>query len=306
VFDSPSGNLVAGDTNGRGDIFVRDRATGVTSRITDVPPIQYRDALLPRISADGRIVAYMIYDGSTGTSEVYAYDLTTGHTVLVSATPTGTPAGAFSQEPEISGDGRFVAFSSDAANLVADDHNGYTDIFVRDLLTNTTRLVSLDTLDRQFDSDALYPSISADGKVVAFIGGTNTFVRLLAEGRTELVSVNLLGLPAGPSREPTGLSADGRYVLFGSTAGYLVKGDPLLSFFTGEKYLHVYLRDRVARKTVRVSVNNKGVRANQSSFVGAISATGKVVAFSTAATNLDPTDTNGDLDVYLRLLRGEK
>jgi len=306
VFASEASNLVANDTNAQWDVFIRDRARGLTGRISDDPARPVGDAVYPRISADGRVVAYVIYDGGTVTSEVYAYDITTKRTVLVSATPAGKPAGALSQMAEVSGDGRCVAFNSDAANLVSGDRNGGEDIFVRDLLTNTTRLVSVQNNGRQFAADANYPSISADGKVVAFVAETSfaagdVYVRDLAAGRTELVSANRLGQPGGGISQPTALSADGRYVLFASLAGGMTKSDPILSVFKDEKNFHVYVRDRSVGQNERVSVNTQGTRANQPSFVGAISANGTVVAFYTSATNLDPTDSNGNLDVYLRL-----
>ena len=189
---------------------------------------------------------------------------------------------------------------------MAGDRNGGEDIFVRDLLTNTTRLVSVQNNGRQFAADANYPSISADGKVVAFVAETSfaagdVYVRDLAAGRTELVSANRLGQPGGGISQPTALSADGRYVLFASLEGGMTKADPILSVFKDEKNFHVYVRDRSVGQNERVSVNTQGTRANQPSFVGAISANGTVVAFYTSATNLDPTDSNGNLDVYLRL-----
>jgi Tol biopolymer transport system component len=304
VFASEAGNLVAHDTNGEWDIFVRDRSKKSTIRISDVRPSFA--ALYPRISADGRFVSYEIYNTSTYTSEAYAYDLTTGSTVLVSATPDGRPAGGLSTETAISGDGRLVAFRSDASNLVARDLNAREDIFVRDLITRRTRLVSRQDDGRQFDADSNYPSISADGTAVAFVAETSfaagdVYVRDLAAGRTELVSVNRLGMPGGGYSQPTGLSDHGRYVLFASLAPYMTKGDPLRSLVTGQDHFHCYVRDRFLEQTERVSVNNNGKPANRPCFIGAISASGAVVAFYTAATNLDPTDGDGDLDVYLRL-----
>jgi Tol biopolymer transport system component len=299
AFSSTADDLVAGDNNGRQDVFVRDRATGVTTRVSD--SFVDGQAGFPRISADGEVVAFDVYDSGTYVDEVYAYDFATGVTQLVSARPDGQPAGAYSAYTDISGNGRYVTFSSTAENLTAGDLNGKTDVFVRDLVTDTTTLVSVRDNGRQLDTDSYYPSISYDGGVVAFSTAGDVYVRDIPASRTELVSVNRLGLRARGFSETPAVSDDGRYVLFASTAGGMTKDDRLLSVFRDEPFLQMYVRDRSLGENERVSVNDAGERANQATFLGAISGNGAVVGFNTSATNLDPSDANDNLDVYLRL-----
>jgi Tol biopolymer transport system component len=176
-------------------------------------------------------------------------------TVLPAA---GTQGDGDSNNPSISTDGRYVTFYSAAANLVAGDTNGMFDIFMRDRQTGTTTLVSRDSTGVEGDGDSQYPSISADGRYVAFqsyatnlvAGDTNgmfdIFMRDRQTGTTTRVSRNSAGLEGDAGSFDSSISADNRYVVFDSTATNLVAGD------TNGK-TDIFVRDRQTGTTTRVS-----------------------------------------------------
>jgi Ca2+-binding RTX toxin-like protein len=186
TFESLASNIVPGDTNSSYDIFLRDTLTNTTTRVSvDSAGNQGdRGSNLASMSADGRFVAFdsnsfnivpgiNIYD-------VFVRDTLTNTTARVSVNSAGDPGNRDSRNPSISADGRFLAFSSDASNLVLGDTNNTRDIFVRDTLTNTTTRVSVDSAGNQTTSDSYAPSISADGRFVAF----NSFPSNIVPGQT--------------------------------------------------------------------------------------------------------------------------
>ncbi|MFN0244011.1 MAG: TolB family protein [Planctomycetota bacterium] len=242
AFASTSAQLVAGDTNGLSDVFVHDRETGATTRVSVATGGAQASGEAPSLSADGRHVAFESSSSSFGGTniwrDVYVHDRETGRTTLVSRATWGGDANFPSESPAISADGRYVAFTSMASDLVVGDTNGLTDIFVRDLQKSKTTRVSVDSAGTQSDVSALTSHISADGRYVAFSsfatnhvpGDTNAaadaFVHDRATGRTTRVSVassgaqSLLGTSTASS-----LSADGRRVVFWSIASDLVPSD---------------------------------------------------------------------------------
>src|SRR5439155_1436556 len=176
AFVSFATNLVAGDTNGATDVFVHDRQTGTTERVSVASDGKKgndgsRGAAL---SADGRFVAFHstptnLGPGDTnGATDVFVHDRQTGTTERVSVASGGTEGNGFSAGPALSADGRFVAFHSTATNLVAGDTNGKTDVFVHDRQTGTTERVSVASDATQGNNASSYPALSADGRFVAF------------------------------------------------------------------------------------------------------------------------------------------
>ena len=321
AFGSGAGNLVAGDTNGRYDAFVRDRLSGTTERVSVSSAGVQGDGNSASgggfsevaISAGGRFVAFasdaanLLAGDTNGLLDVFVRDRRTGRTGRASVGAAGVQGNSASYSPAISADGRFVAFTSDAANLVAGDINGQADVFVRDRLAGRTERVSVGAAGLQGDGRSRNPAISADGRYVAFVseaddlvpGDSNAaqdvFVRDRLAGTTARVSVSTAG-SQGSSRGGSGapsLSPGGRFVAFQSLATNLVPGD------TNGKS-DVFVRDRVAGTTVRVSVGAGGVQANGRSAAPAVSADGRFVAFHSRAFNLVPGDTNGATDVFVR------
>ena len=256
---------------------------------------------LPSISADGRYVAFswhatnLVPDDTNDSVDVFVRDLDTGITELVSVAPDGTPGNDFSVLTSMSSDGRFVAFYSAASNLVPDDTNNAIDIFVRDRQTGITELVSVATDGSLANGGSVWPSISDDGRYVAFSSSatnlvpniTNvashpeeikTFVRDRQTGITELVSVSSDGTPANNTTGfwywQVSISADGRYVSFVSAADNLVPND-------NDNSKDIFVRDLQQGTTELVSII-----ANDSSddywgylSIPSLSADGRYVAF---------------------------
>jgi Tol biopolymer transport system component len=214
-------------------------------------------------------------------------------------------SGGGNWRPAVSSDGRYVAFDSQATNLVPGDVNGYQDIFVRDRQTGVTELVSIATSGSQGNADCWLPFMSTDGRFVAFNtladtlvpGDTNgqydVFLHDRQNGTTERVSIGSGGVEGdGPSAYAS-ISADGRYVAFHSLAANLVTGDTNFNW-------DVFVRDRQAGTTERISIDSGGLQGNFASLFPSISADGRYVAFQSAADNLVPGDTNGVNDIFVR------
>ena len=184
AFGSGASNLVTGDHNGMFDAFVRDRETGKTTRvsISSAGAEGNRDSYLPSISASGRFVAFssgaggLVTGDHNGGFDVFVRDRRTGKTTRVSVNSAEQEAysqdpvfGVYSQEPSISANGRYVAFYSNASNLVRADRNGVPDVFVRDRRTGRTTRVSLSSAEAEANGFSGRPSISADARFVTFV-----------------------------------------------------------------------------------------------------------------------------------------
>jgi Tol biopolymer transport system component len=276
------------------------------------------DASTAQVSADGRYVVFstldsdmVLLDGNPGNYDVFRRDLVTGLTITISISSLGFPSNANSGSASISGDGRYVVFSSTATNLVPEDTSTDDDIFLRDTVLATTTLVSVNTAGTAGGNDySTNPSISADGSVVTFMstatdlvasdinGHDDVFYRTVgaATPSTGLVSVSTALLQgdgdSGYSESP--LSADGRYVVFDSFA---------TNFASGATLQQVYRRDIQFGDTILVSVNAVGTApANGYSTYQSISADGSMVAFSSDADDLAPGDAVAVEDVFVRSL----
>jgi Tol biopolymer transport system component len=312
AFASRASNLVANDTNDRDDVFVRDRQTGVTTRISVTTGGEQGNgrSAMPTISADGRYVAFvssadnLVPFDTNRQADVFVHDRHTTETTRVSVATDGTEANGESGYPSISADGRYVAFVSSADNLVPGDTNREADVFVHDRQSGRTTRVSLATDGRQANRGSSHPSISADGEVVAFTSfasnlvsdDTNwwpdVFVHNRQSGETMRVSVATDGTEAkGESGYPS-ISADGRYVAFTSMAGNLAPG-------VANPARKVFVHDRQAGVTTRVSAAGSTARAEGPSWQPAISADGRYVAFTSWAGNPAPGATNGIGDVFV-------
>jgi len=194
AFFSHASNLVPGDTNGKADVFVHDRVTGQTTRVSVASDGTEGNGYswFPSISADGRYVAFesiasnLVPGDTNGVSDVFVHDRLTGQTTRVSVASDGTQGHSASDHPSISADGRYVAFESFASNLVPGDTNGKRDVFVHDRLTGQTARVSVASDGTQGNGDSIYPSISADGRYVAFVSGASNLVPGDANGNIDV------------------------------------------------------------------------------------------------------------------------
>ncbi|HET7856613.1 MAG TPA: PASTA domain-containing protein [Gaiellaceae bacterium] len=313
AFYSHASNLVAGDTNGADDVFVRDRTSRTTARVSVATGGTQANggSYVPALSADGRFVAFLsdasnLVAGDTNrVRDVFVHDRATGTTTRVDLAPDGQEANVGSTGVAISGDGRFVAFASFASNLVVLDENEGSDIFVHDRAAATTERVNVYDPVTEAEGDSFRPAISADGRFVAFDSDAwnlvwgdlnivaDVFVHDRETGATTRVSVDDRGAEGnGPSLAPT-LSTDGRFVAFSSDASNVVAADTNGS-------TDVFVHDRQSGATTRISVDSARVEANGDSSRAALSGDGRFVAFDSAATNLVQGDTNQLNDVFVR------
>jgi Tol biopolymer transport system component len=268
AFDSDAGNLVPGDSNDREDVFVYDRQTGIMELATVSSTGWQGYGSAADISADGRFVAFHSSSGGlTGdwnsVRDIFVRDRQNGTTELVSMDSNGQIGSSSSYRPSISADGRFVAFSSYASNLVPGDTNGEMDIFVHDRQTGVTERVNVSSTGEQANDESINPSISADGRYVSFTSfATNLvandstvrydiFIHDRWLGTTQQVSLSSDGQEANYHSDNSAISADGRYVTFASSATNLAPG--LTDFFP-----RVFVHDRQAGATELVSMGLNG------------------------------------------------
>jgi Tol biopolymer transport system component len=315
VFES-NASLVPEKTSFFFDIYLRDRVLGTTTRISVDGAGNEADGSSgsPVISANGQFVAFvsnasdLVNDDTNDEGDIFVKNLLTGAVERVSVATGGAEATVWpSSDPSISGDGRYVVFSSAADDLVAGDMNNHTDIFLRDRQTGTTTRVSLGPAGAEGDGESYSPVISDDGSTVAFrsyattltnpatSGNAHIFVRDLGTNTTSLVSKTSGGDEADFDCDFPDLSSDGRYVVFQSSASNL---DPLDTEFNTDIFLH----DRQAGTTALVSVSSDGAKGNQTSWNPAISGNGTHLGFTSDSTNLVPGDSNGLTDLFVRNL----
>lgn len=323
AFESVADNLVPNDTNGRVDIFVRDRVAGTTIRVSVTSAgdeVLDGDARSASISADGTRIAFISTSAqlvpldTNGSQDAFLHDTLTGQTTRESVATGGAQGfNGGGDVVSLSANGAYLAFSSNAANLVPGDNNGSRDVFWRDIQNGVTTRVSVTSagVEGNFISGSNSRSISCDGRLVAFgsdstnlvPGDTNNvadvFVRDTLTNQTTRVSVSSAGAQAvGGFSEFCDISADGLFVCFFSSAGNSIAPG-------GNGIGQVYLRDLAANQTTRVSlsgyITSLGQPGNAQSVVSSVVSGGRCVAFASAATNLAPPDSNGigGVDIFV-------
>jgi len=316
------------------DVFLRDRRFHTTQRCSvsstgeEGGPLN-RSAFYPAVSATGRFVAFLssfsnLVDGDTNEkSDVFLHDTLHHTTRLVSCSADGTPGNDYAGElraycpPAISADGRYVAFLSQASNLVPDDTNHRADVFVKDMWTGRIERVNIASDGSQAGGESWGVDMTPDGRYVVFVsrasnlvpGDTNyksdVFVHDRHTHTTERVSVSSDGLQANGDccrrrlygsifeNSPARISDDGRFVVFGSAASNLVPGD------TNGK-IDVFVHDRLTRTTRRVSIGSDGSQADGDCFHPDISGNGRFVVFASPAGSLVSQSASWYNNVFLR------
>ena len=315
AFVSDARNLVSGDSNASADIFVDDRQADNIQRVSVSSGNGQgdSDSYAPAISGDGRFVAFwsnaanLVSGDSNDTADIFVFDRQIGTTERVSLGGGGAQANGFSEGASISGNGRFVSFSSDADNFLSNDTNGSTDIFVYDRDNDSIERVSIATGGAQADGTSSASSISGSGRYVAFQstatnlvagdsnGASDIFVYDRDSGTTTRVSLATGAGQANGGSYAASISADGRYVTFHSTASNLVTGDS-----NGAADVFVY--DRQTGTTTRISTSDAGTQGDGASDNAVISGDGRHIAFDSNASNLVTGDSNGATsDVFVAL-----
>jgi Tol biopolymer transport system component len=310
AFESDA-DLVAADDNGVYDIYVRNMRSGRIERVSI--STNGTEGLAnsgdPEISANGRIVVFrsqaaLVSSDVGGWADVYRHNRGTGRTTRVSVAPNGEEADFYSGSPSISPNGRYIAFPSLATNLVPDDDNQATDIFLKDLQTGSLTRVSVQSDGDQVEANSDSPSVANDGTVAWDSVGSgfvpndenanyDIFVHR-PSGRTRRVSVATNGDEgSGASTEPT-ISLDGDSVAFLSDSDNFAQG-------AGGDQTDVFVRRLPAQRTILASKRSNGDRADDNSQVyqgGALSYSGRYVAFQSTAENLVAGDDNGVGDMF--------
>jgi flagellin-like hook-associated protein FlgL len=373
AFYSDASNLVSGDTNGVGDYFLRNLATGTTTRISTSSSGGQSNAVAQYtfLSANGRFATFqstatnLVASATSGEQQVYIKDTVSGELRLASVTASGilgnagSTNGSLSSDGtwsvidsfasnfvagdtngtrdvflkntvtgdlrlvsvsqagligngqsfamDVSDDGRYVTFNSDASNLVVGDTNGVRDAFVKDMVTGSVSRVSTSSAGEQANggSYTLQRTLTADGRYVAFWslasnlvagdtnGGHDSFVKDLQTGEVSRVSTTATGGQANGNSRVSSISADGRYVVFESDASNLVAGDTNGQFDS-------FIKDRVDGSIRRISVDSSGQEGNSLSYEGVVTPDGRYAAFISFASNLVDGDTNGAGDIFVR------
>ena len=318
MFISQATNLVANDTNGAADLFLRDRQLNLTERLSlGVGGVQGNGAVLGAagMTPDARYIVYtslasnLVTNDTNGAADIFRLNRQSGVVQRVSVSSSGTQGASGSFSPSISDDGINVAFISQANNLVANDTNNTADVFVYTTTTSQTAPVSLTHLGVQgTGGDCLQARISGDGSAVA-IASTKTdlvasdtnaqsdvFIRKITLGTTTLASISDVGVQGNDISGNFGIdiSANGNVVVFTSRATNMVVGD-------NNGLIDTFVRDLALGTTTRVNVSASGIQSNgTNNEPPSISANGRYVAFSTDATTLGSGSSNGRSDVFIK------
>ncbi len=332
AFISEANNLVKGDqdkNNLAGELFIKDLKTGKTTRAFTGPrpDDEYGSEYQPSISDNGAVVAFdssrstLVPNDTNGDEDVFVWKRSTGKITRVSVTSSGAEAGSPAYEAyadslgaEISGDGKTVVFQSGENNLVKNDTNNISDVFLHSLVTHRTTRISVGPKGQQATGGypdrrqgAATPSISSDGQTVLYSGASlkglvpqdvgdyrQVYVYHRKTGKTQLAVRTPGGGVVNDHLNNGVLSPDGRFISFETSAPGLVKGDT----DTDED---VFVRDLKAGRTVRASVGPNGADAKgwSGGFANALSANGRRVVFTSDATGLVTNPIYGDEDLYV-------
>lgn len=317
AFESAASNLVVGDTNALSDVFVHDRLTGQTERVSlDAGGAQLGGfSASASISRDGRFVAFVtaspaVPEDGNQRFDVFVRDRVAATTERVSVGSGGIEADGSSNCPSISGNGRHVAFYSLATNLVAGDSNGLVDVFVHDRSSHVTQRASVGAGGSEADGTSFAPRISGNGRMVAFVsnatnlvagdsnGASDVFVRDLQSALTLRASVAVNGAQASAGADASvGIDDAGRQVTFRSASPDLVAGDTnaLPDSFVKDLLTGMIRRTSLAHNGAQMQAPDGALRV-------AISGNGRVAAFDATSGDLVPDDSNRVRDVFVREL----
>jgi Tol biopolymer transport system component len=311
VFQSTAKNFVPGVTPYI-NVFVRDLRKGITTRITNA--IGGGDSngasFSWSISGNGRFVVFqseasnLVAQDDNQNWDIFLYDRQLGKMKLASIASDGTQSNGLSSAAVVSDNGRWVAFRSEANNLVPGDTNGAADIFVHDFKTGTTQRVSIATDGSQANSGSDSPSMSADGCYIVFESSASNLVRRdtnnfddiflhdLKTGKTSRVNVSKSGSQANGNSLSPSISPDGGYVAFTSGANDLVSGDI-------NNVADIFVKSLETGEIRLVSRASDGSQGSGLPTDAHVSNDGRWITFASTDTRLVPNDTNGVSDIFL-------
>ena len=313
VFHSEATNLTDdADTNGSWDIFLYDTVAGTMERVSEDENGNQADgsSFHASVSDDGRYVAFHslaanLHPTDTDTqADIFVKDRQTGEVELISTDPNFGAVDGDSFVPDISGDGRFVVYESDATNLVGNDTNDKWDIFLFDRDGGTTERISLSAELQNADDNSFLPKISTDGRYIAFesfaenliFGDDNGVADVYLYDR-QLIQTIRVSVPFGVGDDSNdrslgvALSDDGTKIAFQSWASNLVPGDT-------NDVLDVFYFEVGDTAPTRMSEID-GVGGNGPSALPAMSGDGSIVVFESLASNLGEADTDGFWDAFV-------
>lgn len=304
VFTSAAFNLVPGDFDDSLDFsysMLRNRSANSTDWVV-APVVRTRSISDPALSRDGQFIAFVtgqtnLVPGDTSQPDVFRKNLSSSVIERVNQPSGGGNSNGTIDALSLSGNGRFVAFSSSAGDLVPSDSNGLFDVFVRDMNGSTIERISVTSSgEPTLDGNSNYPAITADGRFVAFFSAAsqlglptntlgNVFVRDRTNGTTSRVTIGVGGAEPNGSSGFGGfrprISDDGRWVLFGSDATNLVVGDT-----NGRS--DIFLADRQDGSISRVSTDLNGGQLSLSPSEATMSADGSRIVYGIRLTASDP------------------
>lgn len=315
VFESDATNLVAGVTNGKRHVYMKDLDTGVVTLISSntAGAAGNQNSGDPMFSPDGTKVVFSSISSnfaagdnnlSSGGRDIFIKDLATGVTSLVSSDANGNIGNGNGDDPSWSFDGKSVIFWSSASNLVPGGTNGVEQVYIKNIQTGAVRLVSVDNAGDQSNGYNNDPSFTPDNKMITYWsdasdilpGDTNAKSDIvlynLATNKVSIGSANAQGVIGNGSSQDPLFTADGKYLTMKSTSSNF---DPAAN---NDKY-QIFVKDMTTGEMELLSTNNQGVQGNDSSDDPIFSDNGKYVAFESFATNFVSGDTNGKLDIYM-------
>lgn len=271
----------------------------------------------PSINSSGTLIGYSSYatdlvaDDTNNLKDIFVSEVS-GQTYRVNVASDGSESNGLSIHPAIASQSRIIAFESSATNLVTNDNNNRSDIFIHELDSAVTERVSISTLGVESDQHSRSPAISQDGRYVVFenssdvlvTGDTNNsqdiFMRDRQTNETVLVSLDDAGIQANGGSSHPDISANGRYVVFQTSANNLVQDDT-------NAQQDIYRKDMQTGQIERISLDISGAQfSNVDSIMPKMSSNGQFVAFITETPLSDPNKnyskgvSNQVFNVYVR------
>lgn len=317
---STNGSLQPDDTDLGFDVYVRDRVAGTTTRVSvtdaDTPFTGVGaggGSHLCGLSDDARYVGFWAsaanIPGGLG-GQLYVRDRAAGTTEIVSVSSAETISGSIAngaidptQPCPISTNGRYVAFTSLANNLVPGDTNSTTDVFRRDRTTTETVRASVDSSGVQASLASTWPAMTDDGSEVVFESESATlvpndtnaeadvFLRRFSSGLTARFSVTSGSAQAEGSSHHPAISGDGQVIAYSSTAQNLVADDDSAG-------ADIFVRNRITGDVELVSKSSNGTQSAGDDRYPSLSDDGRYVVFSSSSNQLYPLDANDNYDAF--------